>query len=114
MVTFTLTVTGTTGGNYEHLDTNDTAVVTVTKVRPLESGTVSLTPSGGGFTPIRMNAGATAPYTDTLGQVWAADSGFTAGCGRVTRRTCTCCWAAWTASWRRPPMTSVTRPRQKS
>src|SRR5258705_184514 len=33
-----------------------------------------------GFTPIRVDAGSATRYTDTLGQVWAAGSGFT-GCG---------------------------------
>ncbi|MCD6023385.1 MAG: Kelch repeat-containing protein [Fibrobacteria bacterium] len=28
---------------------------------------------------VRVNSGATAPYTDTKGQVWAADSGFVGG-----------------------------------
>jgi hypothetical protein len=28
---------------------------------------------------VRVNAGATEPYTDTKGQVWAADSGYTGG-----------------------------------
>src|SRR5207244_2186301 len=40
------------------------------------SGTVS-------FTPIRVDAGSTTTYTDTLGQLWAADNGFTANCGGV-------------------------------
>jgi len=31
------------------------------------------------FTPIRVDAGSTQPYTDALGQVWSADTGFTGG-----------------------------------
>ncbi len=31
------------------------------------------------FTPIRVDAGSKTPYTDALGQVWSADSGFTGG-----------------------------------
>jgi hypothetical protein len=31
------------------------------------------------FTPIRINAGSTTPFTDPLGIVWAADSNFTGG-----------------------------------
>jgi len=31
------------------------------------------------FTPIRVDAGSKQPYTDALGQVWSADSGFTGG-----------------------------------
>jgi hypothetical protein len=31
------------------------------------------------FTPIRVDAGSKQPYTDPLGQVWSADSGFTGG-----------------------------------
>ncbi len=31
------------------------------------------------FTPIRVDAGSQQPYTDALGQVWSADSGFTGG-----------------------------------
>src|SRR5262249_50176869 len=33
---------------------------------------------GGGFTPIRVNAGGSA-YTDSLGNVWSADTGFVGG-----------------------------------
>jgi hypothetical protein len=31
------------------------------------------------FTPIRVDAGSKQPYTDALGQVWSADTGFTGG-----------------------------------
>ena len=31
------------------------------------------------FTPIRVDAGSKTPYTDALGQVWSADTGFTGG-----------------------------------
>ena len=31
------------------------------------------------FTPIRVDAGSAQPYTDPLGQVWSADTGFTGG-----------------------------------
>jgi hypothetical protein len=31
------------------------------------------------FTPIRIDAGSSTPYTDPLGQVWAGDSNFTGG-----------------------------------
>jgi hypothetical protein len=31
------------------------------------------------FTPIRVDAGSSTPYTDPLGQLWSADTGFTGG-----------------------------------
>jgi hypothetical protein len=31
------------------------------------------------FTPIRVDAGSSKPYTDPLGQLWSADNGFTGG-----------------------------------
>ena len=43
-----------------------------------DSGQVSATPAFGTFTPIRVNAGGPG-YTDSLGQVWSADTGFSAG-----------------------------------
>jgi hypothetical protein len=36
------------------------------------------------FTAIRVDAGATQPYTDPLGQVWSADTGFGSGGGLYT------------------------------
>jgi hypothetical protein len=42
------------------------------------SATVTLQPSSGSFTTIRVNAGGSA-YTDPQGQVWSADMGFTGG-----------------------------------
>jgi hypothetical protein len=37
------------------------------------------TPAPAAFTPIRVNAGSSSPYTDASGQVWSADSGSTGG-----------------------------------
>jgi hypothetical protein len=42
------------------------------------TATVTLNPPTGTFTPIRVNAGGPA-YTDSLGQTWSADTGFSAG-----------------------------------
>jgi hypothetical protein len=58
-----------------------TQTVTVTATSAADatksaSATVTLKPVS--FTPIRINAGGPA-YTDSLGQVWAADSGFSGG-----------------------------------
>src|SRR5262249_16906030 len=74
--------TGTisTGGLYQapaSVASQQTVTVTATSVADATksaSATVTLTP----FTPIRVNAGGPA-YTDTLGQVWAADTGFSGG-----------------------------------
>ena len=42
------------------------------------TATVTLQPSGSGFTPIRVNAGGPA-YTDSLGNAWSADTGYFSG-----------------------------------
>ncbi len=47
-------------------------VCTVQTVAPAAAG-------AGPFRPIRINAGATAPYTDPDGNIWLADTGFTGG-----------------------------------
>jgi len=41
-------------------------------------GAFTQSASAGGFTPIRVHAGGGA-YTDTLGQTWSADTGFSGG-----------------------------------
>src|SRR5205823_6210138 len=43
-----------------------------------DSTQVSATPASGVFTPIRVNSGGSA-YSDSLGQAWSADTGFSAG-----------------------------------
>jgi hypothetical protein len=40
------------------------------------SATIRVRPA---FTPIRVNAGAAAPWTDAAGQVWSADTGYVGG-----------------------------------
>src|SRR5205823_3953176 len=86
--TGTLVVNGNTATYTAPASIGVSQTITVTATSTVDptksaSGTVSLTQGGGGFTPIRVDAGSTTPYTDTLGQVWAADSGFGAGCGGV-------------------------------
>ncbi len=58
---YTLTITGTSG-----------ALVRTTTVALI------VNPVAGGFSPIRVNTGGAA-YTDTLGLIWSADTGFTGG-----------------------------------
>jgi hypothetical protein len=58
-----------------------TVVVTATSVADTTqsaTSTVTLNPPAGAFTPIRVHSGGPA-YTDSQGQVWSADTGFTGG-----------------------------------
>jgi hypothetical protein len=68
-VTFTPTATGTQTGS-----------ITITDSAVGSPQQVSLTGTGtsGAFSPIRVNSGGPA-YTDTQGNVWSADTGFTGG-----------------------------------
>ncbi|MBV9397824.1 MAG: hypothetical protein JO062_07585 [Bryobacterales bacterium] len=68
--TYTLSVTGSTSGGLSH------------------STTTSLTVNAPsiGFTPIRINTGGAA-YTDSLGNVWSADSGYSGGFTNSTSKT---------------------------
>jgi hypothetical protein len=61
------------------INTAQTVTVTATSVAdPTKqtSSAVSLTPP---FAPIRVESGGAAAYTDSLGNVWSADYGFTGG-----------------------------------
>jgi len=77
----TLATTGATAGLYTapaSISTAQTVYVTATSVADptqASSATVSLVPT---FSGIFVNSGGTA-YTDTLAQVWSADTGFTGG-----------------------------------
>ena len=60
---------------------NQSVTVIATSVAdPTRTGTarVDLSPPAGTFVPIRVNTGGTQ-YTDALGQVWSADTGFNGG-----------------------------------
>ncbi|MGB8323787.1 MAG: malectin domain-containing carbohydrate-binding protein, partial [Candidatus Acidiferrum sp.] len=76
----TLVTSGTTAGLYSapSITTAQNVVVTATSVADptqASSATVSLLPP---FSPILVHSGGAA-YTDTLGEVWTADTGFVGG-----------------------------------
>ena len=77
----TLVTSGTTAGLYSapsSITTAQNVVVTATSVADptqASSATVSLLPA---FSPIFAHSGGAA-YTDTLGEVWSADTGFVGG-----------------------------------
>ena len=77
--------------------TQITATFTIAANAATGAASVTVTTSGGtspavnftvtaavGFTPIRVNAGDSTAYTDPLGQVWSADTGFSGGTGVST------------------------------
>ena len=77
--------------------TQITATFAIAANATLGAASVTVTTSGGTspavtftvsapvtFTPIRVNAGASASYTDPLGQVWSADTGFSGATGATS------------------------------
>jgi hypothetical protein len=85
----TLVTSGTTAGLYSapsSITTAQNVVVTATSVADptqASSATVSLMPA---FSPIFVHSGGAA-YTDTLGEVWSADTGFVGGNVANTTKT---------------------------
>jgi hypothetical protein len=63
---------------------SESGITTTPAITPVDGGAPPiLVPdaSDAGATTIRVAAGATAPYTDPAGHVWAADTGFVGGAG---------------------------------
>jgi endoglucanase len=56
----------------------DQSGVITTVARPTPAATATAAPVAGGL-PVRINAGATAPCTDSNGNVWQPDQGFADG-----------------------------------
>ena len=77
-----LIAAGSTSGAFTataaSLSSSQTAVVTASLNGGSGSDSILVLPPVGTFTPIRVNAGGSA-YTDSLGQVWSADTGYLGG-----------------------------------
>ena len=71
-----------TPGTYQYYMTNrDTTGI----LSPPSNMVTAVVPLQGGFTPIRVGSGNTSPYTDTLGNVWSADTGYSPSPGNADR-----------------------------